>query len=569
MQLGMLRLAFVAGLVLAALSASSLVAWKLGFDPALGPPLVWHLYDPLAVVGWGRSWGLTAAYRPLFLSGLSLALLPMMLPLAVLRLRELYGPMRQPHRDADEGLGRPEDLLKRGRVGRRPPGVVIGRDRKGVLRDGGDAHVLILGATRSGKGRGHVVPTMLSHPGSILAFDPKGELAAISGRRRAELGAVFVIDPTDRHSAAFNPLLELRDGPALYGDGQMTAKMLMAGGDSAHDPFWEQAAGSIATALLVHVRQGDEPTLAHLWRLATDLEAHRYPASDDPFVAPVLDGLRRLDARIRGSILTTLTTRLSFLGDPILQRATATSSFRAADLQGGSEPLTVFLSIPVAHGRRLRPLTRLLLQSLLNPLLHSQTHLQDGRAKERGLLALLDEFPQLGHLDFIENGLAACAGYGIRAALVCQDEDQIRSIYGQHQSITANCGTICCIPGFSHESLDTVTRWGGERTQVTSSKQRQVGALRAPSVGEMETRIGVLNPRDLIRRGRDEVLVFMAGCDPTWLKKVHYDEEKEFRGTFDGPDHLAIETLPTEQRPAPGRRDAVDDVDLDMREILR
>ena len=195
-----------------------------------------------------------------------------------------------------------------------------------------------MGATRSGKGRGHVVPTLLSHPGSVLAFDPKGELAAIAGRRRALLGPLFVIDPTQRWSAGFNPLLELDDGERLHGDCRMAADLLMAGGGNSHERFWEEAAGNLAFALLVHVRQSAEPTLAHLWRLAAGLEAGRYPASGDPFVAPVLEGLRRLDQRIRGSILTTLTTRLAFLGDPVLQAATSTSSFRAGDLQRGPAP---------------------------------------------------------------------------------------------------------------------------------------------------------------------------------------------------------------------------------------
>jgi type IV secretion system protein VirD4 len=209
------------------------------------------------------------------------------------------------------------------------------------------------------------------------------------------------------------------------------------------------------------------------------------------------------------------------------------------------------------------------LQSLLNALLYGETHLQDGTRKDRGLLALLDEFPQLGRLDFIEQHLAVCAGYGIRAVLVCQDEDQIRAAYGQHQSITANCRTICCIPGFSHESLDTVTRWGGERIQVTSSKQRQVGVFRAPSLGETETRTPVLNPRELIRRGQKEVLVFTAGCDPTWLRKVRYDKEREFKRMFDPADQLAIGRAPAPKpRPVEGNI-TPGAVELDLQEMLR
>jgi type IV secretion system protein VirD4 len=534
MSLNVLRATFVLGLVLAALSASSVVAWRFGHPPGLGQPLWWWLYDPLDVVAWGRRWGLAGPHRGDFLAALGLAVAPALVPLAAYRLRELYGPLRAAERPADEGLGRPADLLRSGHVARRGDGVVLGRAGRRVLRDHGDAHVLIMGATRSGKGAGHVVPTLLLHRGSVLAFDPKHELFAITGRRRSGLGPVFRFDPTDPHGAAFNPLLELRDGAKLVGDCQAAAHMLAhdgAGGSA--DAFWDQAAAHLLTALLVHVRTSGRPTLAHLWRLALDLDAGRYPASRDRFVVDVLEGHRAMDARVRSSINATLTTRLSFLADPVLQRLTDASVFRPSDLQAGDDPVTVYLSIPVAHARRLRPLTRLALQAMLAPLMDDLGRTADGRPKRRGVLALLDEFPQLGRLDLLEGGLAVCAGYGVRAALVCQDEDQIRAIYGPRQSITANCGTICVIPGFSHESLDTVARWGGERTALLGSRQRQPGALRPPSVGETEARVAVLNPRELLRRGKEEVLVLTTGCPPAWLRKARYYRDPEFRGLFD------------------------------------
>ncbi len=211
------------------------------------------------------------------------------------------------------------------------------------------------------------------------------------------------------------------------------------------------------------------------------------------------------------------------------------SDVRASDLQADLDPLTVFLSIPVAHGSRLRPLTQLVLQALLMPLMQDLHRTADGRAKRRTVLALMDEFPQLGRIDVLENGLAVCAGYGVRAALVCQDEDQIRSIYGARQSITANCATLCVIPGFSGQSLETVARWGGEHTVAHAGKQRSLGLRNTPSLSESETRMNVLNIRDMIRRAKNEVLVFTAGCPPTYLAKVRYYRDRSFYGLFDPP----------------------------------
>jgi type IV secretion system protein VirD4 len=270
--------------------------------------------------------------------------------------------------------------------------------------------------------------------------------------------------------------------------------------------------------------------------------------SREPFAARTFAGHAALEDRVRSSINETLLTRLAFLADPVLQGATSACDFRAGDVQAAERPVTVFLSIPAAHGRRLRLLTRLMLQSLLAPLTHDVHLTADGRLKRRPVLALLDEFPQLGRMDALEHGIAVCAGYGVRVAMVCQDEDQIRSAYGANQSITANCSTICVIPGFSGHSLQMVARWGGDHAVAHAAKQRPLGWR--GSASESEARIPVLNPRDMLRRGRKEALVFTLGCAPAWLPRAAYFRVRAFRGLYDQhvvvappaatPEHLQV-----------------------------
>jgi len=365
------RLALLLGLALAVVFASTVVAWKFQFARELGPPLWGHFYHPLDVLGWARAWGLSAPYRATFLAGVSTALLFLALPLLVVRLVELYGPLRVEDRSKDEGLGTAAQLLATEHIGRRGDGVVLGRSGRKVLRDHGDGHVLIMGPARSGKGTGHVIPTLLGHAGAMLVFDPKHELAAITGRRRAAFGPVHVFDPTDVHSARFNPLLELRRDGHLIGDCQMAAHILThLGHGGRDDPFWDDAAAALLTAVLLHVCTSDDPSLAQVWRVVQDIKADVLPTSAHPEVQQTFAGHAALESRVRSSINATLLVRLAFLADPLIQAVTAASDFRAGDLQAAERPVTVFLSIPVAHGQRLRPLTRLMLQSLLAPLTH-------------------------------------------------------------------------------------------------------------------------------------------------------------------------------------------------------
>src|SRR3546814_15138145 len=64
--------------------------------------------------------------------------------------------------------------------------------------------------TRSGKGVGLVVPSLLTWPGSAIVHDIKGENWTLTAGFRARHGRVLLFDPTNPKSSAYNPLLEVR-----------------------------------------------------------------------------------------------------------------------------------------------------------------------------------------------------------------------------------------------------------------------------------------------------------------------------------------------------------------------
>jgi type IV secretion system protein VirD4 len=85
------------------------------------------------------------------------------------------------------------------------------------LTHGGPEHVLVFAPTRSGKGVGLVVPSLLRWANSVLVYDLKGENYSLtSGWRKEELGSIIIkLDPSDPNafdhetSGTFNPLEEL------------------------------------------------------------------------------------------------------------------------------------------------------------------------------------------------------------------------------------------------------------------------------------------------------------------------------------------------------------------------
>jgi type IV secretion system protein VirD4 len=108
-----------------------------------------------------------------------------------------------------------------------PDGVVLGRHGRDYLRHNGPEHVLCFAPTRSGKGVGLVVPSLLTWPDSAIVHDIKGENWQLTAGWRARFGRVLLFDPTNPISAAYNPLLEVRRGDTEVRDVQNVADILV------------------------------------------------------------------------------------------------------------------------------------------------------------------------------------------------------------------------------------------------------------------------------------------------------------------------------------------------------
>jgi type IV secretion system protein VirD4 len=142
-------------------------AWRLGFQPQLGSP--WFvlaavpIYVPPEFFWW---WYRFDAYAPgIFLEGAAIAAsggfaaIGIAIAMSVWRAREAkaittYGSAR---------WATPKDIHAARLLG--PDGVVLGRYGRDYLRHDGPEHVLCFAPTRSGKGVGLVIPTLLTWAG--------------------------------------------------------------------------------------------------------------------------------------------------------------------------------------------------------------------------------------------------------------------------------------------------------------------------------------------------------------------------------------------------------------------
>src|SRR5258707_350263 len=189
-------------------AATQWVAWKLGFQPQLGQPwfeLTWGvpIYLPPGFFWW---WYAYDAYAPqVFVEGAYIASSGGFISIAVAIGMSLWRA-REAKTAATYGSARwatPTEIRAAGLTA--PDGVVLGRFERDYLRHDGPEHVLCFAPTRSGKGVGLVVPTLLTWPGSCIVHDIKGENWTLTSGFRSRHGRVLLSHPTNANSAAGRP----------------------------------------------------------------------------------------------------------------------------------------------------------------------------------------------------------------------------------------------------------------------------------------------------------------------------------------------------------------------------
>ncbi len=168
---------------------------------------------------------------------------------------------------------RNEEIARAGLSG--AAGVFLGRLRgrqPRYLRHNGPEHVIAFAPTRSGKGVGMVVPTLLSWTSSVVVHDIKGENWTLTAGWRARFSHCLLFNPTDERSAAYNPLLEVRRGAQEVRDVQNIADILVdPEGALERRNHWEKTSHALLVGAIPHVLYaGEDKTLRGVANFLSD-----------------------------------------------------------------------------------------------------------------------------------------------------------------------------------------------------------------------------------------------------------------------------------------------------------
>lgn len=406
----------------------------------------------------------------------------------------------------------------------------------------GNSHLITIAPSRSGKFRDVLSIALSEYKNSILAIDPKGQMAAVTARARRELGQeVFILNPFDilpdilGKSARFNPLATLDPKSNSFGvdcDNIADALIWNTGGDS----HWTDSAKELISGLIMYFVAYELPGACNICSPYSAFNAAIEKAlacGDDIVIGKLGRFYNSGDNKEILSIISTAKTQTAFLGNEAIRDNLSDSDFRFSDLK--KEGITVYLVLPTRYLGACSKWFRLIVASALDDLLREEK----GNTR---VLMILDEFAQLGRLTAIENAMALAAGYDVQMWPILQDLTQLQALYDKNwETFLANTGVKQFFAPRDVTTSEYISKLCGVRTihPVTRSRQNNnEGSNLTHSQSIMQRPL--YYPDEIRRLKSNQQLIFFDSIPHVALiYRSHYNKKCEI---FDpDPYHLEPE----------------------------
>ena len=460
------------------------------------------------------------------------------------------------------------EILPPSRVTKQPPFVGFDWENGRVGRPlffKGQTHLMSYGGSGSGKSTSLVVPNLMTLRRSMIVMDPKGQLAAITGRRRREMGRVIIVNPfrvlTERlphlKSEGWNPLAQLDDKSDDFpSDARKIAEAMGSGGaGGGKDEYFETSQENLLRAFIMweRITQGARGGSLRAVREAlagssSDLLVNLKAMSKSDNYALRIAGGR---AYARFTDQNSQSTSLQDVIDTALKNTAFLDDNRiGADMARGSaipfgdmhkEIITVFVILPVSQMRDQAKWLRMFVNVAIAKLLNAAPEV----ATLPPVLFMLDEFGNLGRLPEILNVLNIARDLRIQLWMFLQNLDQLKkkNYADEWTYFFSAAGAKTTFATGDSETAGEWSRMLGKTEEERTSYNKGGGHLltgyldpRRVSFSETTaTQIfDLFRPEDLARIGRGAMIGFIEPCRfPVQCYAPGYWQKEFYAGMFD------------------------------------
>lgn len=361
-----------------------------------------------------------------------------------------------------------------------------------------NTNTTVIGGSGSGKTRFFVKPNLLQGNTSFIILDPKGELLRDCGWAMLQMGyKIKVLNLINmQESDCYNPFCYLENDNDIQHLVENLFKATGGNGDhSSQDPFWDNAAKALLTALVSYCHyflpeeEQNFATVGELLRMGqiknedagykSDLDLifdeirEEIPDKDPRWIClKFYDDYHSGAAKTLQSIQITLAARLNKFNIVDLQKLTSTDMLDLDMI--GQEKTALFAIIPIANEDY-----NFLVSILYTQLFQRLFDVAD--SKYNGTLPVhvqfvLDEFANVALPDNFPKIVSVVRSYGISVSIILQNLAQLKSLFEKDwEGLLGNCDEILYLGGQEHETHKYLSEVLGKKTIHTKNHSRSRG----------------------------------------------------------------------------------------------
>lgn len=415
-------------------------------------------------------------------------------------------------------------------------GLVLGWSKNGktAYYTDDDTHSVVIGATRSGKSRHVVLPSigLMALAGeSIIAVDPKAELYLYTNPFLKRLGyEVITIDFRNQNLGSrynfLQPVLDavdLDDIPLAVARARDIAQMLVPENNNINtDPLWPAGQRTMVTvAILAVCLEHEDPAhrnLANAYDFLGQMCRAVGPRGETALPLyleglPQDSPLRRAMAvaqiapnKMRGSFDASALMSMTLFTDPAIHDMTSATDFD--HMATGDRKRAIFLIVPDERSTYY-PLVSLFVYEQYQALIQRADEL--GGRLPRRVNFVCDEFGNFTKINDMDKCITVGGGRGIRFHLFVQDTGQVYDKYGKEigKTILYNCETWVYLATKNGDTLKELEEMLGKYTTKSPNLSGSTGGH--SSAGYSFTGRSLLMPDEIRMIDRPYQLVIPKG----------------------------------------------------------
>lgn len=366
------------------------------------------------------------------------------------------------------------------------PGVFLGKsflddNATYVMPLGRECHMVVFGASGSGKTSGIAIPTLRTWSAPMFVTDIKGELSlhyADLYRKGIVKRPYIIFDPLHPGSLSYDPFWWLMedDESNLYNNIEEIALALIPEVAKGNDVYWERIERSILSAALLHFYNlglSFSETMCKITSTTASELCKTLKASTDEWVKIKLGevynfkskNLAGIDKGLRDKVISFADVRIAHALRGVKEGA---HCFSWNDLK----EYNIFLRIPEHLIVQWREMVNLIYSQLIH-FLERRPDIRSGPEADamEPILLLMDEFPRFGKINSLPDAISTLRSKKVNICLIVQSVAQIDKIYGEYDRriILDNCGYKVILGANDAETQEYLSKIIGTRLVLQRS----------------------------------------------------------------------------------------------------